>query len=190
MVDVHETFNKADGANWGPDLTWTAHSGVATTTSSRGTTSNHPIYMQSSGNGLGADQYVEMQQVGSIDRNGVILRMDTDTAWYYLYFPSLTEAHLTRRQGSFTTLSSATISALSSLDVLRIEITGSNPATLKGFVNGSSVISATDSNLTTGDQGAILNRGFASVDDWKAGDVGAAPVAAPKRLFTMMGVGR
>ena len=174
---IRESFNKANGA-LGPDLTWT------TTAGSIGVVSNRA---QNTGASLSvtdaraesalatSDQYAQITCIRntpdtSQDAARVCARFsETARTHYFVGLLGNNTYQIFRRVlGTATSLASGSYTWANN-DVLRIEVSG---ATITLKVNGSTVASATDSNITSGLYTGI---GFADIvyqsDNFEAGDL-------------------
>ena len=127
---------------------------------------------------------------GGTGRIGVATRIATDGAsTAYFAFGrqgTSTDKVLGKRvTGTNTTLASSATDVIVG-DIIRLESEGS---TQRFLLNGSEILSATDTAIASGQAGLFSDNNSSTgkrLDDWSSGDIGA--VAAPKRLLTL-GVG-
>ncbi|GAA4149256.1 hypothetical protein GCM10022251_13860 [Phytohabitans flavus] len=101
---------------------------------------------------------------GSARHAGVIARAQSTSAYYYLALTNAGDVRLGRRgSGGHTTLASAAATvSLNTWYRLRLEASGS---TLRGFLNGQLVATATDSAYASGSIGLASYYASASFDD-------------------------
>lgn len=179
MTTVTESFNKADGAGWGPDQTWDQFGGTAhSTTSNAASVSSNGQHYGRVVAGLQDDQYCEALQSAGWHNWGVLARVTDVNNWYQVRNNNANPDKLEIRKrvgGTISVLATGT-TTISNGDVLRIECEGT---AIRGYINGNLEISTTDSAHTGGDPGLYINRAAMRVDDWEAGDLGSAPAAAP-----------
>lgn len=179
MTVKTESFDKADSAGWGPDQTWTTDTGSPSTISNRGAcASNGNHYMRVAASGIGADQYVQLEQIGSGRLQAANARVTDANNWYQVQNNNAGPDKLAIRKrvgGTISLLATGTTTLVSG-DVLRIEVEGQ---TIRGYINGNlEVTVATDTAHASGDVGAYVNRGAHPIDNWEAGDLGGAVVVA------------
>jgi len=105
----------------------------------------------------------------------VVARAQSNTSYYYLALRSSNRVELRKVVGgSSTTLAAASVTVTAGTwYTLRLEVAGS---TLRGFVNGTQLVSGTDSTYTTGRIGLATYNTSASFDDVLV-DPAVAPTA-------------
>ncbi|HEU4322620.1 MAG TPA: hypothetical protein VFS21_05675 [Roseiflexaceae bacterium] len=135
-----------------------------------------------------ADQIVEAR-VKPISFNGsnrfvaVLARAQSSTSYYYLALRSNNTVELKKLvSGSGTTLASAPFTvATGAWYTLRLEVQGT---TLRGFVNGAQLVSASDTRFASGRAGLATFYASASFDDVLVTAPGTAPTATATRTAT------
>jgi hypothetical protein len=94
---------------------------------------------------------------------------------YWFWSDGGSDTSIIKHPGSASevVLATANATTFASGDLLRFEVSGS---TLTGFKNGGSVITATDSSITTGaaGMGGFGSIGTVLIDDWEGGNLGGA----------------
>ena len=173
MTTITESFNKADGAGWGPDQTWTGISGSPTTTSNQAT----GLAAAYVGTSLDDDQYCQAVMQAS-RRTWVMCRWgNNDNDWYMARVAAVNgPLQLWKRVGgTYTQLGTGTNNGGSGSTV-RVEADGTS---IKGILDGSTEVSVSDSAVSSG-YGALRHESGAITDDWEAGDL-STPVAASTR---------
>jgi hypothetical protein len=180
-----ESFNKADGVGWGPDLTWTETVGTIRTTSNRGTASGSATLNEGRAeHDIGAaNMYAQCigyknGKSATLDRVRLILRFNAANREHYYFDFRTTNGYDIGHRDSTGALTSITTSpsgvSWSSGDTLMVEVEGSSPATLRMKVNGTTLATTTDSTIsgnTRAGAGIIYSGSgaFVSVDDFEAG---------------------
>lgn len=125
------------------------------------------------------DQAVEarvkaIEFVGSSEYVAVAARVQNSTNYYYLSLRDANKVELTKiASGSRRLLASQTFTvSTNTWYTLRLEVTGS---TLRGFVNGTQQLSATDTQFTAGRAGVTTYNASASFDDVLVTTPGTVP---------------
>jgi hypothetical protein len=194
-----DNFNRANGglgANWttvtgtdAPTITSASLRDPAT-----GGTDAEAFYNAVS---FPADQWAQVNTLKAITATsrgvGVLLRNDTGGARTHYrvmaegpFGTTATVAIQKHVSGSFTSLASTT-TTVNQGDTLYGEVQGS---TIVAKVNGTQVLSTTDTSITSGAAGVVVfvdtgTTADAIVDDWFAGNFAAPPAGAPSNLPLM-----
>jgi hypothetical protein len=121
---------------------------------------------------------------------GLVVRV-TDNDNYYLFdCPFAGNSRIYKKvAGSYTLLQNGSI-AIAAGDTISFQVSGANPCTLTGKVNGVTSATTTDSDHDTATKAGCRctnSAGFVFYDDF-AITVAGAPAATPKRLL-LLGVG-
>ncbi len=189
-----ESFNKADAATIGPDLTWVEVTGnwdVVSNTASIATSSTL-ANARASHDSSGTDTYTQVilttATTGPLDNypeGGPVCRFSASaTTWYgfirHAYHASNGgHSHSLRKvvAGSETTIAGPTALAVSLPETLKVSANGS---TIKATRNGSEVHSTTDTSITGNTRGGIygytgdISASTVRVDSFEFGDLAAA----------------
>lgn len=84
--------------------------------------------------------------------------------------------------GAFTEITTAVTTSVSANDVIRVEAQGT---TIRGKINGTTVVSVTDASLSSGNPGLYVGSGNGSRwDDFAAGDFSGGATDTGRRLQT------
>lgn len=132
----------------------------------------------------GWTNYSVQTRVKALSFNGsdrfvaVLARAQSATSYYYLTLRSSNTVQLKKLvNGSSTTLSSASFTVTTNTwYTLRIEVDGT---TLRGFVNGTQVGTATDGQFAAGRAGLATFNASASFDDVQVETQGSTPTPTP-----------
>lgn len=195
---ITESFNTTDGDTLGPDLTWTEVLGDWDIVSNAAriidsvTTSHYGARAESDLSS--ADHYAQADLLtapaGATRYGGVMTRFAAaaNTGYMYRLMTAGTETRLTSvSAGSPTDLATGGTVTVALPDTMKCEINGS---TLKGYWNGSEILSVTDSGITgntrTGIRGQSGSGVKVDIDVFEAADLGA-PATTVKDLI-MMGI--
>lgn len=152
---ITESFNTADSATLGPDLSWTEVSGVYEVLSNqcRGTSDGSVVRSARAESDLSsADHYSQIDAIANSGANtGLFIccfRFESAANTYYRYITRMSDG-LNQLQkvvtGTPTNLVTGTTSALSLPDTLRGDVSGS---TLTGYRNGASTATVSDTAIT------------------------------------------
>jgi pectate lyase len=128
--------------------------------------------------------YTVQARVKALSFNGsdrfvaLLARAQSATSYYYLTLRSGNTVQLKKlANGSSTTLSSTSFTVTTNTwYTVRIEVDGT---TLRGFVNGTLVSTATDSQFATGRAGLATFNASASFDDVQVDTQGSTPTPTP-----------
>lgn len=165
-VSFTESFNTANSDTLGPDLTWTETTGDLDVVSNRAQSTASFSEARAEHDVGSADMYAEVVcylngGTTSNDNCRVLVRFDASARTHYgllIRTASTGGNHLQiykRTSGAFASLLEGVGSAMVDGDVLRFEVSGTS---LVGKVNGATVISTTDSSISTGSRGGIATQ--------------------------------
>jgi hypothetical protein len=182
-----DNFNRASlGSNWQGLYTWDGNLTIQSSTLVRGSGTANPARWNGSGT-FSDNQYSSATIVtfGGVDTSnyylGCICRASgdvdssaTNTRDFYEFIVqdvSARRIELAKTvNGTRTILAFSATSSFANGDIISMEVEGT---TLRGYRNGVLILSATDSDLTTGKPGLIGSDGT-TMDDWDGGDVTAS----------------
>ncbi|HEX4254219.1 MAG TPA: alpha/beta hydrolase-fold protein [Streptosporangiaceae bacterium] len=176
---VADSFDRANGglgANWttvagtkAPQISGnTVHAGTASALNS--------AYWSAST--FGGNQFAQGTLPGSSGSNlgpGLAVRLSSSKGYFLWYGNATSTVSLWRMDSasSWTQLSSSnTLTITPASDVWRIQVVGS---TITGYQNGTQVVQATDTSITTGSPGVWLYYAANQIDNWSGGDVATTP---------------
>lgn len=186
MTAIAESFNTADSSTLGPDLTWTKIGSGASIVSNRCRFANGGGTVVRADTDLsGTDQSSEVKAFFSgTSANaglGPLCRKDSSsTLTFYLFWITWSTTYLATMykvvNGTFTGLGTTSVPVtFSSGDTLKLTVNGT---TLTGYINGTEIMSRTDSAITTGLRTGARGYDSASqapeIDDFAAADLSAA----------------
>lgn len=166
-----DDFNRANG---GLGSNWTAlHAGLAivsnacvATSASANNSSYYNAFTPAN------DHYVELAI--TVDGNGGPIARASSGPNFYLWNVRSSGCSLQKCvSGSFTTLGG--VSGVTIGSVARLEVEGT---TLRGYYNGSLLMTVTDADLTSGFGGVYNFDNVGAFDDFVVNDLGGAPVTA------------
>jgi hypothetical protein len=176
---VSDTFDRANG---GLGSNWTTTPGTAApqisgNTLHAGTASSvNSAYW--SANTFGNDQFAQgtlPASSGGSDGPGLAVRL-SGAKGYFLWYGNGTNAVSLWRMdsaSSWTQLSaSGTLTISPATDVWKIQVVGS---TITGYQNGTQVVQATDTSITSGSPGVWLYYAANQIDNWSGGNVTSTP---------------
>jgi hypothetical protein len=176
---VSDSFDRANGG-LGPN--WTTVAGTAAPQISGNTlhagTAGSLNSAYWSANTFGADQFAQGTLPGSSGGNygpGLAVRLSSSKGYFLWYGNSNNTVSLWRMDSasSWTQLkASGTLKITAATDVWKIQVVGS---TITGYQNGTQVVQATDTKITSGRPGVWLYYAANQIDNWSGGDVGTAP---------------
>jgi hypothetical protein len=179
MTTLNESFNTADNATLGPDLAWTDVNGDFQVVGNKASPATDAVRNISVANTAlsSTDHYVEVVVVPQ-DANagaGPICRAETGAQTHYWLALVESDQELILNKtvaGTPTTLTSKSFTVTPSNSyTLKIEAIGT---AIKGYVNGTLELSATDSELSTQVRGGIrtfpVGAGIATFDSFVATD--------------------
>jgi len=172
-VSVSDNFNRADGGLGG---NWTTVSGtnapqIVSNVLQTGTagTLNAAFW---SADAFGNDQWVQgamPNSIGSEQGPGIAVRL-ANSRGYFLWFGNASNVVSIWRMDNATTwveLAQSNTLTVTGNDVWKLTVQGSS---LKGYQNGNQVVSATDTNYTTGSPGVWMFNSTNQIDDWSGSD--------------------
>ena len=180
QTTITESFDKADGANLGPDLAWTAVTGTWRTDSNRGgkSATGSVVEMCRADSDLSsADHYAQVVVVLNSAFGGPCCRCpSSSTMTFYVAFAG-SPVYITKLvSGAQTNLTSG--SGTTTNDTLQIRASGS---TITARVNGTQVLSVTDTAIT-GNLRCGLHLFYATAgnfDAFQAADLAANYTSSP-----------
>ena len=176
---VSDTFDRANG---GLGSNWTTTPGTAAPQISGNTlhagTASALNSAYWSANTFGADQFAQGTLPGSSGGNdgpGLAVRVSGTKGYFLWYGNSTNTVSLWRMDSasSWTQLkASGSLTIAPATDVWKIQVTGS---TISGYQNGTQVVQATDTKITSGSPGVWLYYAANQIDNWSGGDVASTP---------------
>jgi len=143
-----------------------------------------------------ADQYAEATVSASgVFPIGIAVRCDDDTPNddYYGYYGEESNIYLFKVvNGSWTELDADSENQFSVSDVIRLEITGTNPGTLSAQIGGVEQLTADDSDLDAGSAGVSgwNDHTTSLIDDWEGGNLGGSPVTVNVSAASLTATGQ
>jgi len=192
-TDDFDRANGAVGSNWGyiRDTAWQSDPPdiVSNKVTGRALGANYQVIRWVGAGSFNDDQYAVLE-IGGLGwqgadyRQGVVVRCSADTntnADYYAYW--VQDDDSTNRttklvkvvNGTATELDSAAV-AWTNGDTIELEVEGT---TLRGYRNGTLILTDTDSDLSTGVPGLMISgvSSYPTADNWVGGDISADAVA-------------
>src|ERR1700742_1403609 len=176
---VSDNFDRANGglgSNW-TTVPGTAAPQISGNTAHAGTASSlNSAYWSAST--FGSDQFAQGTLPGSSGGNygpGLAVRLSGAKGYFLWYGNSTSTVSLWRMDSasSWTQLkASGTLKITAATDVWKIQVVGS---TITGYHNGTQVVQATDTKITSGSPGMWLYYAANQIDNWSGGDASAAP---------------
>lgn len=191
MSSIAESFNTADSATLGPDLSWTKIGIGASIVSNRCRfTSGSATVVRADSDLASADHAAEAKLYFSSGSGnagmGPICRKDSSaTLTYYLFWITWSGSAWVATMykaigGALTALGTAGVTVtFASGDTVKISANGT---TIKGYINDTEIMSRTDSSITSGTRTGARGYDNASgvnpeIDDFAAADLGAATLS-------------
>lgn len=180
MTTVSDNFDRADGSlgsSWNVDAgSWAIASNAAKTT---GSFTNRARYLTAL---TGSDQYAQITLSTLGSSTGVTVRAATTISWDDGYTAAVDASGVVTlraqyQNGTASTIATSAAGTAASGDTLRVEALNT---TIRALVNGTEVLSVTDSTITDSTNLSVRMRVHdtaISVDSFEAGDLTAA--AAP-----------
>jgi hypothetical protein len=185
---ITESFNKADGDDLGPDLTWTDIAGNPKIVNNAAVPASVGSLESRAESDLSSDDhYAQVVLITATTGNGAgcLIRKDS-TATVTEYFARRGSGSILCGKmidGAFTSLASPAAGAFSSPETFKLEADGS---TIKTYLNGAETSSSTDTAVTGNLRTGIHINGDANgpphIDSFEAADLHAEGGAGYRRL--------
>lgn len=190
MTAASDSFNRADESPLAsPWATGSLHSGIYLVSNGvKASAANTSSFSYYNSGTWDADQWAEVTYTTvSTDTGGPAVRGGSNGAHYMVTFNGgLLKVFYVDSGGGFTGIGTQPAVTVTTGDVVRLQITGSN---LEVFKNTVSQWTGTHSTLTSGNPGIFSYDGTTVMDDWNAEDVNGAGAAAAAPTLMLMGVG-
>jgi hypothetical protein len=176
---VSDSFDRANG---GLGSNWTTVPGTAAPqisgNTARAGTANALNSAYWSANTFGSDQFAQgtlPASSGGTDGPGLAVRLSAAKG-YFLWYGNATNTVSLWRMDSATSWTqlkaSGTLTIAPATDVWKIQVVGS---TITGYQNGTQVIQATDTSITSGSPGIWLYYAANQIDNWSGGNATTSP---------------
>jgi hypothetical protein len=168
LNSAFDNFNRANGAvgaNWSVTLNGL---NVASNNIQGTATGGNNVGLWNA-NSFSGNQFAEATITalnGTTDFPGVAVNMSGTNNWYYCTEDTTTLFLQKNIAGSVTNTSGAVSGAVG--DVLRIE---NNNGSITCYRNGASALAITDSTLTAGNPGVVMNGNVATMKNWSGGNL-------------------
>ena len=189
-----ESWPGANTTTLGGDLTWTEVAGdwERRTNKASNVDVAGSLFARADHDLAGTDQSVQAvldQPQDTISRGGVAARFASAATTCYVFW-ARNNATTTYRlakwvTGTQTVLTSISTTAPTFPATIKIEVNGSS---VKGFVGGTEVITATDTGITTGTRGGLFIEGQNAANDVYLDDVTIADLGASAQTITVTGI--
>jgi len=176
LPDKTDNFNRANENPLSGGGTWATVTGrsaarVISNQASGTTTNSASIY---TGSAYTDDQWAKVTAKSGLEYTGVVLRGATDATTYYVGYGHPTQKYTIQKwvAGSYTQLAVHATQTMVANDVIEFRAVGT---ALSLLVNGQTILTATDSDISSGYAGIAFYGTTATGDDWESGNIEGTP---------------